>query len=110
MTHARLKQLLSEAATELIAEAECLRECHTRGDGDWTGEEDAKADYDRLMALATSLRHEADTALPELLAENERLRAALTVCAGISLPPNRNLTIQIMRETARAALAIKEAK
>ena len=36
------------AAAMLLAEANAIEDCHTRGDGDWTGEDEAKASHDAM--------------------------------------------------------------
>lgn len=41
-------QMLTEAAEE-------LRDCHTLAPGDWTGEPEAKAHYDRIMTVVNGL-------------------------------------------------------
>ncbi|MGK4923119.1 hypothetical protein ACSLUB_11330 [Bordetella hinzii] len=44
------------AAIQLLTEdADSLRECHTRTPDDWTGEPEAKAQYDHILAVVTAL-------------------------------------------------------
>lgn len=51
-------QAIYDAIDILTAEADSLRECHTSGDAqdDWTGEPEAKAEYDRMMRTVEGLR------------------------------------------------------
>lgn len=46
---------IAEAIQLLTEEADGLRECHTLTPGDWTGEPEAKAHYDRIMAVVAGL-------------------------------------------------------
>ena len=41
-----MSETLKRAAAMLLAEANAIEDCHTRGDGDWTGEDEAKASHD----------------------------------------------------------------
>ena len=47
--------LIAEAIQLLTEEAASLRDCHTLAPGDWTGEPEAKAHYDRIMAVVSGL-------------------------------------------------------
>ena len=45
------------AAIQLLTEeAAGLRDCHTLAPGDWTGEPEAKAAYDRILAVVAGLK------------------------------------------------------
>ncbi len=46
---------IAEAIQLLTEEAASLHECHTRTPGDWTGEPEAKAAYDRILAVVAGL-------------------------------------------------------
>ncbi|SPU54087.1 hypothetical protein [Bordetella trematum] len=46
---------IAEATLLLTEEAKKLRDCHTLPPGDWTGEPEAKAHYDRIMAVVAGL-------------------------------------------------------
>ncbi|MFQ1062197.1 hypothetical protein [Bordetella trematum] len=46
---------IAEAILLLTEEAAGLRDCHTLPPGDWTGEPEAKAHYDRIMAVVSGL-------------------------------------------------------
>lgn len=52
-----LREVLVEvrAAEILRREAASIAECHTLGDGDWTGEEEAKAAHDEMLGVAAAL-------------------------------------------------------
>ena len=45
---------IEQAAHELREQAQSIFECHTV-DGDWRGDDDARAEHDRLIALARQL-------------------------------------------------------
>ena len=66
---AHLAALLREAAERLDLYAQATEESHTRGDGDWTGEEMARAEWQTDTDLATRLLLAAervdDTPAPE---------------------------------------------
>lgn len=51
---------LKRAAEMLLAEANTIEECHTIGDGDWTGEDEAKASHDAMREVAVLLGEEAE--------------------------------------------------
>lgn len=46
---------IAEAIQLLTEEASGLRDCHTLAPGDWTGEPEAKAHYDRIMTVVNGL-------------------------------------------------------
>lgn len=46
---------IAEAIQLLTEEASGLRDCHTLTPADWTGEPEAKAHYDRIMAVVAGL-------------------------------------------------------
>lgn len=54
-----LRETLLRAAAYFEDDANTLRECHTRGDADWRGEETAKAWYDECVTLAAECRRHA---------------------------------------------------
>ena len=59
-----MSETLKRAAAMLLAEANAIEDCRTRGDGDWTGEDEAKASHDAMREVAILLGEEA-----ELMAE-----------------------------------------
>lgn len=54
---------IAEAILLLTEEAAGLRDCHTLAPGDWTGEPEAKAHYDRIMTVVNGLEklHQNDS-------------------------------------------------
>lgn len=50
-----MSDTLKRAAAMLLAEANAIEDCHTRGDGDWTGEDEAKASHDAMREVAILL-------------------------------------------------------
>ncbi|WP_171963129.1 hypothetical protein [Bordetella trematum] len=54
---------IAEAIQLLTEEAAGLRDCHTLAPGVWTGEPEAKAHYDRTMAVVARLEklHQNDS-------------------------------------------------
>jgi hypothetical protein len=55
-----MSDTLKRAAAMLLAEANAIEDCHTRGDGDWTGEDEAKASHDAMREVAILLGEEAE--------------------------------------------------
>ena len=47
---------IQSAITILTTQAEEIRDIHTKGDGDWTGEPEAKADYDQMISVVEGLK------------------------------------------------------
>jgi hypothetical protein len=78
-----LVELLREAAERLFLSAQSLEDSHTRGDGDWTGEEMAYAEWQTDTDLATRLLLAAerveDTRYPWRL-DSDAARRALDDC------------------------------
>lgn len=55
-----MSDTLKRAAAMLLAESNAIEDCHTRGDGDWAGEDDAKASHDAMREVAVLLGEEAE--------------------------------------------------
>lgn len=55
-----MNDTLKRAVAMLLSEANAIEDCHTRGDGDWTGEDDAKASHDAMREVAVLLGEEAE--------------------------------------------------
>lgn len=64
----------------LTEEADGLRECHTVSPDDWTGEEEAKAHYDHILAVVDALEklRQAGPAVRD---------AGMTASGDMALPP-----------------------
>jgi hypothetical protein len=54
------EQIIRDAIDILTIEADSVRECHTKGIDDWTGEPEAKAAYDRMLRTVAGLRSMTD--------------------------------------------------
>lgn len=61
---------ITQAVRLLRAAAQDLRECHTRGNEDWTGEAAAKAAHDEHMAVAEALEAQAAAKCLHQIAEH----------------------------------------
>lgn len=57
-----MSDTLRHAAAMLLVEAGAIEDCHTRGDGDWSGEDEAMATHDAMREVATLLGEEAERA------------------------------------------------
>jgi hypothetical protein len=79
---AHLAELLREAAARLDLYAEATKESHTRGDGDWSGEEMAQAEWQTDTDLATRLLLAAERVedAPPPPADDDATRRALADC------------------------------
>lgn len=55
-----MSQIIHRAAELLRQEAQALEACHTRGDGDWTGEAEAKATATEMIDVADELINKED--------------------------------------------------
>ena len=89
-----MSDTLKRAAAMLLAEANAIEDCHTRGDGDWTGEDEAKASHDAMREVAILLGEEAERMAEQAFFSRLRRRnrsgtasSATTCCACYSTSP-----------------------